>query len=173
MQAGNGDGVQETELVAEGCDRQFSRQRRETLHALHLDEGIKTSLDDFFRRPLDELPGEQAEAKYHITGVDVRIRAVAKGNEPKDCTLQAGFLLHFTHDGCLGRFPALDEPAWEGPIAAVWLLIALDEEDGALASAIGIHHDPPDPQGILAKVDKAATLSFKRAARTFASLNDA
>lgn len=168
MQSGNGNGMQDAQSVGEGSDRQFSRQRGQLLHGLYLGEGIKSSLDNFFSGFLDELSPSYPEEEHYITGVDIRIGTIAKTSESNDHTVQAGFLLHFTHDGGIGRFIALDKPTRQGPITAVWFLIALNKED---CGGIPLHYDSPDAQRIVSKVDKTTAALLRDTVWSFAPLN--
>jgi hypothetical protein len=172
MHARDGNGVQDAEAIGEGSNRKFSRQRRQEIHCSHLDEGIKAPLDDLGSRSCNELPADHVQEEYRVAGVDIWIRAVAKPDKADDLTVQAGFLLHFTDNRGFGRFIVLDKPARQGPIAAVWFLIALDEENCTLAGGIGFHDDPPDAERMPPKIYKTTAACFTRAVWSLAPLHE-
>lgn len=167
MHTRNGNGMQDAKTIGEGSNREFPRQRCQEIHCLHLGEGIKALLDDLVSESFDKLSGDHVEEEYRIAGIDVGIRPVAKPGKADDLTAQAGFLLHFTDDCGFSRFLALDKPSRQGPMAAVWFLVALDEEDCALTSGIGVHDDTPDSERMPPKIDKTAAASFRSAVWTF------
>ena len=164
--------MQDAEAIGEGSNRKFPRQRCQEIHRLHLSEGIKTPLDDLVGGSSDKLPGDHVEEEYRIAGIDVGIRPVAKSNETDDRAVQTGFLLHFTNNRGFCRFLAFDKPSRQGPMAAVWFLVALDEEDCALTSSIGVHDDTPDSERMPPKIDKTAAASFRSAVWTFTPTNE-
>jgi hypothetical protein len=163
MHAGNGGAMQNAKAIGEGGNRQFSRQRCQEIHCLHLGEGIKTPLDDLVSRSLDKLPGDHVEKEYRIAGIDIGIGPIAKSDEADDLRVQACFLPYFTNNRGLNRFFSFDKPAWQGPMAAIWFLVPLDEEDCALTSHSGVHDDAPDPERIPPKIDKTTAASFRDA----------
>ena len=78
---------------------------------MHLSEGVKAPLHDLVGGAVDELPPKYLKKEHYITGVNIRIRPIAKSNETKDSTVQTGFFLHFANNGSIGRFTALDKSA--------------------------------------------------------------
>lgn len=172
MHTRNGDGMQDAKAIGEGSNREFPRQRCQEIHCLHLGEGIQALLDDLVSESFDKLSGDQVEEEYRIAGIDVGIRPVAKADEADDSAVQTGLLLHFTNNRDFGRFLAFDKPSRQGPMAAVWFLVALDEEDCALTSGIGVHDDTSDSERIPPKIDKTTATHGRGAVWTFTPTNE-